>query len=852
MFCDHLRSWKVRAESAALLAMLGIIPASASTAAPEAPKSPDGSVKIALVASEPDINTPIGATVDAKGRLLVIESNSHFRPTNYSGAATDRIRILQDGKEPGQAAKFTTFFEGMNFLMNLVAQPDGSVVVCQRNEIFRLTDPQGRGAADKKITLAHLETSEKYPHDGLDGLAVDAQGNVYFGIGENMGAPWTLIGADGKTLHDTKGCGSIFRTDAGGNNLQLVARGLWNPFGLGFDPNGTLWALDNDPDGRPPSRLLQIVPGGDYGYEFRYGRTGLHPLQGWDGELPGTLGMVSGVGEAPVAVRAHDGKLLVSSWRDHQIQQFTLAPHGATYRADMQPLVTGGPDFRPTGMALAPDGTLYVNDWGSGSYQINGKGRVWKMTLAPPTGQAAAAPNEAMKQAESLRKSTDIEELTTALGNDDLFIRQAARYGLSQLPESEKLDPATLKSPEQRLGLLAALLWRGTDLRPYVAAAINDPDVRVREMGVRVVTEQGIAQARPGLEKMLDSPVMSPRLLGMIVAGISQLDGDPAARVNSSKIDGILLGKLNSTQTPDSSKAVLLRMLPAERGVVKLDQLRPLLDSTTPLLQVEAVRSLSESSDPARFPLLAEVATAPKYNEMIRAEAVVGLGNDTGANTPLLMQLAQGDSDTLRQEALRSLRAVSTKLTPKQHKNLEDVARQHPTEADMVERLFGKPPANRPAEIDMPGWSKLVDQRPGDPEAGRRIFFHPSGPGCYRCHIIEGRGRAIGPDLTMIGHSQERSHILESILDPSREIAPLYTMWSITLKSGQRVDGMLLRRDGQENEVYVDATAQETHVMEPDVVDRKMRKESLMPASLVQALTDQELRDLVALLSQKR
>jgi hypothetical protein len=63
---------------------------------------------------------------------------------------------------------------------------------------------------------------------------------------------------------------------------------------------------------------------------------------------------------------------------------------------------------------------------------------------------------------------------------------------------------------------------------------------------------------------------------------------------------------------------------------------------------------------------------------------------------------------------------------------------------------------------------------------------------------------------------------------------------------------MLLRRDGQETEVYVDASGQETKVNEKDVIDRKMRSESLMPSGLAAGLNDQELRDVLALLMQKR
>ncbi len=295
----------------------------------EPPRSPDGSVKVSLFAEAPQIVTPIGAAVDAKGRLLAIESNTHFRPKNYQGPASDRILVFEDPSGAGKAGRITTFYEGGPYLMNLVAQRDGSVVVSSRNEIFRLVDQAGKSAGPEKTTLARLDTTADYPHNGLHGLAVSSDGHVYFSIGENLGGRWTLNGTDGKTLSDEKGSGAVFRVDSQGRDLTLVARGFWNPFGLGFDAAGNAWAVDNDPDGRPPSRLIHVLPGADYGFEFRYGRTGMHPLQAWDGELPGTLGMAAGVGEAPVAVVWQRGRLFVSSWRDHQVQMYKPVPRGA-------------------------------------------------------------------------------------------------------------------------------------------------------------------------------------------------------------------------------------------------------------------------------------------------------------------------------------------------------------------------------------------------------------------------------------------------------------------------------------------------------------------------------------------
>jgi hypothetical protein len=832
-----------------LLLCLASMAVAAETIDP--PKSSDPSAKISLFASEPQIVTPIGATVDSKGRLLVIESQSHFRPKNYEGPPTDRIRILEDTKGDGKADRITSFYEGTNLMMNLAADKDGSIVVSSRNEIFRLAQ-NADGTAGQRTTLAKLLTKSDYPHDGLHGLTIGPDSTIYFGIGENFGQPWTLEGTDGRQLSEFRGSGTIFRMDGEGHNLTRVAHGFWNPFGLGVDPAGQLWAVDNDPDGRPPSRLIQVAPGGDYGFEFRYGRTGLHPLQAWDGELPGTLGMVAGVGEAPCNVRWFRGGMIVSSWRDHLVQSFTLIPHGASYTATVKPLLSGGENFRPVGLAVDKAGTLYVTDWGSASYQINGKGRVWKVTFSEPAAERPFELTAAIKRAQHLRESKDMAELLAAMNDSDPAIAQAAQYGFSQLLATQKMPAIINLSANQRIGILAAWLWRGDDIGGLIGDFLKDPDDRVRQMAVRAITEQGITSAKDQLQHMLESQAMSPRLLAMTVATINQLNGDPSAKIDSSKINGVLLSRINAPGATDQTRATALRMLQAGHPHIPLDEIRPLLDSASVPLQLEAVRYLNADSDPKRFDLLAEVATDSKRDVGVRAEAILGLADDATARVDTLLHLAGDSNSALRQEALRSLRTIAPMLTEAQKNELSRVAKEHSQDADLVQRLLGRPPAERPPETDTAAWQKIVDQVPGDPDAGRRIFFHPAGPGCYRCHMIEGRGHVIGPDLTMIGHSQTREHVLESILQPSKEIAPLFTLWTLTTKSGKRIDGMLLRRDGQENEVYVDASGTETKVNEKDVIDRKMRSESLMPSGLAAGSTDQELRDVVAFLMEKR
>ena len=117
-----------------------------------------------------------------------------------------------------------------------------------------------------------------------------------------------------------------------------------------------------------------------------YGRSGKHPFQSWHGELPGTLPMMTGVGEAPCEILSYEsdglpkeylGQLLVTSWADHRVERYQVKPHGASFKAERLPFVQGPSNFRPTGMCVAPDGSIFVADWVKSDYTLHGKGAIW-------------------------------------------------------------------------------------------------------------------------------------------------------------------------------------------------------------------------------------------------------------------------------------------------------------------------------------------------------------------------------------------------------------------------------------------------------------------------------------------
>ncbi|VTU00056.1 membrane-bound dehydrogenase domain protein : Probable L-sorbosone dehydrogenase OS=Planctomyces maris DSM 8797 GN=PM8797T_17242 PE=4 SV=1: HEAT_2: Cytochrom_C [Gemmataceae bacterium] len=470
----------------ARLSLVGVLLlASAAAAQPpkkalEVPKSADPRLTVELFAAAPDVVHPIALDFDAKDRLLVVESHTHFRPANYDGPKADRIRTFEDTDGDGRADKITTFFEGMTFTMDLAVHPDGSVYVATRNEIIRLRDTKGTGTADEKTRIVFLETKGNYPHNGLCGLSFDSRGDLTFGIGENLGEPYKLVGADGTTLTGGGEGGNVYHITADGKKLRRVATGFWNPFGSCRDIFGRLFVVDNDPDASPPCRLLHVVEGGDYGFQFRYGRAGRHPFQAWNGELPGTLPYVAGTGESPCEVISYEsdglpaeylGNLLVPAWADHRVERYELKPRGASFGAERKPFIQGGKDFYPSGLTVAPDGSLFVTDWGSKSYPLHGHGAIWHVRT---------------KDAKPAKRPADPKE---AILSADRKTREAAARLLAKTDDGCKVlrELCMANDVRVRAASLTALLDVDDGAAPIGEVWRKDPSIGIRTLTLRAM-----------------------------------------------------------------------------------------------------------------------------------------------------------------------------------------------------------------------------------------------------------------------------------------------------------------------------------------------------------------------------
>lgn len=420
--------------------------------AEEAVRSLDDRIKIELFAEQPAIVTPTGLDVDAAGRVWAIESNTHFPPDGYTGHPTDRLLVFQDADGDGRAEAPTVFADGFTHAMSVAVwpvwrldeqgkqiAPGERVIVATRKEIVLLFDDNRDLKCDRRRMLVRLNTPGNYPHNGLAGLAFDPLGRLIFGLGENLGEEYQ-VQANGAALEGGGEGGNIYRVNLDGGGLAQLATGFWNPHASCFDALGRLFSVDNDPDSRPPCRLLHIIPGGDYGYRFRNGRKGLHPFTSWNGEIAGTLPMTAGTGEAPSGVLAYSsdglpgdyvGCLMATSWGDHRIDRFRLKPQGASFVSVSEPFIVGGDDFRPVGLACAPDGSLFATDWVLADYKLHGRGRIWRIS-------SSAARSGPVVEAAAIA-ARPREELLRLLDSPRLEVRRGAARALAESKEGQTL-----------------------------------------------------------------------------------------------------------------------------------------------------------------------------------------------------------------------------------------------------------------------------------------------------------------------------------------------------------------------------------------------------------------------------
>jgi putative heme-binding domain-containing protein len=220
------------------------------------------------------------------------------------------------------------------------------------------------------------------------------------------------------------------------------------------------------------------------------------------------------------------------------------------------------------------------------------------------------------------------------------------------------------------------------------------------------------------------------------------------------------------------------------------------------------------------------------------------------------LTLATTGQPELRREALRDLRGIP--LTDQELAALRASSRDDVASLELVDSLTSAEGAvvsttgrGRPPAGDLDAWLGLLEG-PADPAAGERVFFHSKGPGCFHCHQVDGRGARAGPDLSTLAAGMDRRRLVESILTPSKEIAPQFVAWNVSRTDGTVLTGILLEQGPEGSLVFADSQGRLATVKADEIAERKPQTTSIMPDNLAQTMTLQEFRDLVAFLWRRK
>ena len=132
----------------------------------------------------------------------------------------------------------------------------------------------------------------------------------------------------------------------------------------------------------------------------------------------------------------------------------------------------------------------------------------------------------------------------------------------------------------------------------------------------------------------------------------------------------------------------------------------------------------------------------------------------------------------------------------------------------------------------------------GDAANGERLFR----TNCSRCHMVNGHGGQLGPDLSRIGSGRPRAGLLSKLRGTSEMIRPGYEPVTLVTREGERIRGV--RKNEDEFSIQImDARERLQGFLKANLTELTMDKQSLMPTYGPDRLNDRDLDDLLRYLS---
>lgn len=835
-----------------------------------------------------DLGAPIQMRWDSRGRLWVSCSTTY--PHVYPGSEpNDKLVILEDTDGDGRADTSTVFAEDLHIPLSFEFG-DGGVYVSEMPDLTFIQDTDGDGKADlRRRVLSGFGTEDS--HHALHDFTWTPDGDLIFREGifhhSQVETPY----------------GPVRQRNSGWFRFQprdqrLTSFGSYhstNPWGVTFDDWGqhvashpiyaaAFHALD------PPYPHQHPRPAGLRAYSGTCGQEFID-FSTFPAEMQG--GYIKVRYKPTNRVEFH-------RWREGEFG------FDEEYVGDI--VFSSNLSFIPVDVRFGPRGALYVCDWynpvkGHAQYSLRDdrrdrhSGRIWRITTKgkplqdPPTihGASTEALVELLKRPEyryrywakrelrsrdpkSVRR--ELSRWVHALDRQDERYRHHQLEALWTYRSIGEVNVDLLRSLlrcDQHLARAAAVeqlrYWHAhlPDAISLLTSAVNDSNSIVRMQAAIAASYIGSQEALDALLQIFQHPRD-----GHLAYAISCALGSAALRRHWEDNPNYEIAKLlretkrenalkepspSATQaefdTQENLKVVNISCEP-ERMLYTLDQFH-----VQPNQPVKLVFTNPDATDHnlliVRDGALEEVGMAA--NEMAKDPRNANSDFIPKNKRSLIIQAAPmiGPTRKSRVHVLRFSAPSAPGVYPYvcTFPGHWVIMRGNMVVAD-TEQEAQQILATRQPTIqahwqlqDFEQLAKTTDER--TIMRGMEAFRKAR---CNQCHVVQGHGMALGPDLSKISERFKGRKLLRQIIEPSAEIHKDYQAVQILDESGQEWNGVVQSEDEQHVRLIPNLLTPRKTVEVPKstIVVRRKSTLSSMPTGLIDVLTKREVKALIAFL----
>ena len=407
----------------------------------------------------------------------------------------------------------------------------------------------------------------------------------------------------------------------------------------------------------------------------------------------------------------------------------------------------------------------------------------------------------------------------------------------ARAPEALAVLPDLLADPHLSSEQRASLIASATNYQ-------FDPPAKIESL-IQAIGKRSMA-----------GPAELAAIVGML-AETGHLTGELGARHASAALE---------CEQQETRLAAMAAIHKAKLESMSPGLLRALEDGTREVPErVTALKTLSALKSPGLGDAIVKLLkTNPPT--VLRAEALRTLSTvDPAALVPLAMESLESADTALQHEAVQLLGATpaGSKMVGQRYLDKKLPRELLPVVSDALRKLADQDPVARKMLVDVMRSGLLVSMDPaqaekvrqmvlmrGDAARGRALYLHSAVLACVQCHQLEGVGGRVGPDLTRFWDSASIDKIIESLLDPSREIKEGFQAHLLITKDGRPLTGLKISETPAEL-VLRDSTGADIRVPRADIRELTISKTSLMPAKVVTVLTFDQFIDLVAFLKNR-